>query len=67
MNTIKTLFAIFILGILCIFLYTNMAISGLDFIILMRNLLIILLGLLLVANVLGAYCNGKPGQYYVNN
>lgn len=33
----------------------------------MRILLIILLEVLLAACVLGAYCNGKPGQYYVNN
>lgn len=33
----------------------------------MRNLLIILLEVLLAASVLGAYCNGKPDQYYVNN
>lgn len=33
----------------------------------MKALLIILLGLLLVELTLCAYCNGKPGNYYVNN
>jgi hypothetical protein len=32
----------------------------------MRLLLIILLNLLLLSLVNNAYCNGKPGQYFIN-
>jgi len=33
----------------------------------MIKLSLILLCLILVPETFGAYCNGKPGQYYVNN